>query len=182
MRSNTGYVQDYWIEDDEIPDEQTNVAEVLQIHNRILPRESITDNIDHQNSSRFSENNPFSKISQMTVAEILRNETSGVKRGKGLFSSHTSGLTSINNPTENNQSSFGSKIGKQILNPKYNERAIFNWAKLYTVIMKEYRRHRFNKIAMSRVCEPLSQSSQQVLPYKIQNAHKIQNNQRLKNK
>lgn len=73
-------------EDDEIPDEDANVSEIVNVHNSIVPRGSITGNISH--SHTMSGQMPITKLSMSEIS-------SGVTKRKNLlFSSQVSGLSS----------------------------------------------------------------------------------------
>lgn len=144
-RKMTNGVRPYDEADEEIPDEETNVAEVISIHNSIVPRESITDNINLPGTER---NSIRKTLNPGSVLEILHAKTT-VNRKNILFSSNASALSSQQNPLDINQSSFNSRFEMQFFDQK-NHRAVANWSRMYILIMRTYRKHRFNKILRNK--------------------------------
>ena len=124
-------------EEEDIPDEGVTASEMIQVHNRIVPRDSITSNIL---THSFLAKTPFS---QMSASEDSQQEISAIKRHNNMYSSHASLLSSQINPLD--QNSF--VRGMHIVDQTAQDRAIYNWEKLFKRCMLEYRRHRLRKAA-----------------------------------
>ena len=125
-------------EDEEIPDEDVNTDEMVRIHNQIVPRGSITSNIL---THSFCVNAPFT---QLSVSDLSRIDKTSLHKN-ALISSHSSFNSSQRDVFCQPHEFSSHQKNLKIIDETVQDRALFNWGKLFSKCMLEYRRHRLRK-------------------------------------
>ena len=126
-------------EDDEIPDESPNAEELIKIHDQLIPRGSITNNIL---SHSFVIDTPMSMLSSINDS---RRESEQYSNRNNLYKENS---MSVQNNDAYNSIEFMSPQSNFSGSDKiYDLRAVSNWERIFKRWMLEYRRHRLRKAA-----------------------------------
>jgi len=157
-------------DEEDIPDEWTDTEEMIKIHDRIIPRGSITSNIL---THSFIVEAPFSALSISNNSRRESNNVSNISRGiisnKSSFNTPNSGLSKRTEIRPQERS-------MNMINQHNSQTAIDNWSRMFRKIMLEYRRYRIRKAAQGEYSPSLkrknTKSSKPTPAIRIQNGLK----------